>query len=502
MPKEKSKGIIPRPPVVAIMGHIDHGKSTLLDYIRKTNVVGKEAGGITQHISAYEVIHKDEKGNSRRITFLDTPGHEAFKAMRKRGAGAADVAVLVVSAEDGVKPQTLEAFSAITDSKTPYIVAINKIDKPGANIEKTKQTLLDGGIYIEGYGGNVPSVSISAKKGEGVKELLDMILLVADLESLSGNPEEKSTGVIIESNLDTKKGITATLIIKNGTLKKGEFIVAGESMAPVRIMENFLGEAIPEATFSSPVRIIGWSDLPKAGEIFSTYKTKKEAEEATQVESKKLKEIGSSEFSAPVGAVVIPLVIKTDMLGSSEAIAHEIKKIETDTVKVKIVEASAGTISENDVKFLTGAPNGIIVGFAVKADARAIELAERQGVVIKTFDVIYKLTEWLEEIIKERTPKVEVQEIEGALKVLKTFSRTKDKQVIGGRIESGKIRVGDKVKIKRRDAEVGEGTVKEIQVQKLKVREVTEGSECGLQVEAKIDIAQGDILQSVVLSIK
>lgn len=501
MPKENLKGILPRPPVVGIFGHIDHGKSTLLDYIRKSNVVDKEAGGITQHISAYEVTHTDEKGVEKKITFLDTPGHEAFKEMRRRGAGAADIAILVVSAEDGVKPQTIEALSAITESKTPYIVAINKIDKPQANIEKTKQTLIEANVFIEGYGGSIPSVPLSAKTGEGVKELLDMILLVADLEALTGNPKEKASGVVIESSLDTKKGVAATLIVKNGTLKKGDFISAGESFAPVRIMENFLGKPIDEATFSSPIRIIGWCNLPKAGDEFRSHETKKEAESAAVSYGEK-KKIVSEDASTQEGIVFIPVIIKADVLGSTEAVMHEIRKIETETVKIKIIEASAGAITENDVKLVGGGKDAIILGFSVKADPRAVDLAERQGVTIQTFDIIYKLTEWLSLIIKERTPKTEVTEIHGTLKVLKTFSRTKDTQVIGGRVESGKIAVHDRLKIIRRGSEIGQGRVEVVQVQKLKTREALEGNECGLQVEARFEISAGDVLESFVVTVK
>ncbi len=495
-------GGIPRPPVVAVMGHIDHGKSTLLDYIRKSNLVEKETGGITQHISAYEVVHKDENGADKKITFLDTPGHEAFKAMRSRGAVVADIAILVVSAEDGVKPQTIEAFSAINEAKIPYIVAINKIDKPEANLEKTIQTLLEAGIYIEGYGGEAPHIPISAKTGVGIPQLLNMIVLIAELESFEANGEDMASGVVIESSMDNKKGIAATLIIKNGAIKKGQFVATGKSFAPVRIMENFLGENIDEATFSSPIRIIGWNILPKAGDEFEVYENKSEAEKSTEGTLESKKSFGVSDFSAPNGATVIPVVIKADVLGSVEAVMDEIKKIETDFVKIKIVEASAGQINENDVKLLSGTNDGLIIGFSVKADSRALELAERNGLIIKTFDIIYKLTEWLSVIIKERTPKTEIEEIHGSLKVLKTFSQNKDKQVVGGKVESGKIVVGDIIKIIRRENEIGRGKVKGIQVQKQKNREVLEGSECGLEIESKMTIERNDNLQSFMLEVK
>src|SRR3989344_8283778 len=271
-----------RPPVVAIVGHIDHGKSTLLDYIRKTNVALAEAGGITQHLSAYEAMHLPAQAGKneepRKITFLDTPGHEAFTAMRSRGLEVADVAILVVSAEDGVKPQTLEALKLIEGVKIPYIVALTKVDKPSANIDKAKASLLENGIYLEGLGGEVPSIAVSGKTGTGIPELLDLILLAAELEGLSADPSLPGEGVVIEAHIDNKRGNTATLVVENGSVRSGEFVVTGESLAPVRIMENFLGKPIKEALPGSPVRIVGFSSLPQVGAKFKTVETKREAE--------------------------------------------------------------------------------------------------------------------------------------------------------------------------------------------------------------------------------
>jgi translation initiation factor IF-2 len=285
MEKKLNKSIIKRPPVVCIMGHIDHGKSTLLDYIRKTNIVDTEAGGITQRISAYEVVHKTPEGKEERITFIDTPGHESFGAMRTCGTAVADIAVLVVSAEEGVKKQTLDALGCIIASKIPYIIAINKIDKPSANIEKTKSSLIENEIYIEGYGGSVPCVPISAKTGEGIDELLDMVLLVAEMADFKGDISKSANGIVVEAHLDKQKGITAVVVIKDGKLESGMYIVCGDWIAPTRIMESFLSKKITEATFSSPVRIVGFDKLPRVGSPFVSFNTKKEAEE------KRLKEI-------------------------------------------------------------------------------------------------------------------------------------------------------------------------------------------------------------------
>ncbi|HPC12683.1 MAG TPA: GTP-binding protein, partial [Candidatus Paceibacterota bacterium] len=267
-----------RPPVVVVMGHVDHGKSTLLDYIRKTNVVDKEAGGITQCISAYEVSAKDDEGNDRLITFLDTPGHEAFSKMRQRGASVADIAILIVSAEDGVKAQTIEAHNAILENKTPFIVAINKIDRPNANIDKTKNELAEKGIYLEGMGGDIPFVPISAKEGKGVNDLLEMIILIADMQNLKGDRNVNASGIIIETEQDPKRGIGATCVIKNGTLKSGMFVVSGKSMVTTRIFENCLSLPTKEASFSAPIKLVGFDSLPEVGNSFDSFLTKKEAE--------------------------------------------------------------------------------------------------------------------------------------------------------------------------------------------------------------------------------
>ncbi len=485
-----------RPPIIAVMGHIDHGKSTLLDYIRKTNVVAGEAGGITQHLSAYEATHIDHEKKERKITFLDTPGHEAFKAMRERGATTADIAILVVSAEDGVKPQTVEALKTIKESDIPYIVAINKIDKPGADLERTKQNLAENEIYIEGYGGSIPSVPISAKTGEGIPALLDMMLLVADLEELMADTSLAAEGFVLESFMDTKRGITATLIVTNGTLKKGDCLVTGDSVAPVRGIEDFLGRKIETATVSAPIRISGWSSLPKVGKRFSACENKKEAEKRAEEATEKVeKRMGETRE----GTEIIPLVIKADVLGTLEAVSQEVKKLETDKISIKIVASSAGDITENDIKLASGAPGSIVLGFNVKPDTRARDLAERQSVEIKTFDIIYKLSEWLAEKIVERTPKVEMEEVHGTVRILKTFSKTKDKQIVGGKIEDGTLKLGDFVKIMRRDNEVGSGKITELQHQKSKTKEVSAPDECGMMVESKLDIVAGDKLQSFVI---
>jgi translation initiation factor IF-2 len=493
---KETKNLIRRPPVVAVMGHIDHGKSTLLDYIRKTNIVASEFGGITQHISAYEVVHKREDGSPQKITFLDTPGHAAFEAMRARGAAVADLAILVVSAEDGVKPQTIEAHRAITEAKIPYIVAINKIDKPNANIERTKQSLAENEIYVEGYGGEVPVVAISAKTGQNVSELLDMILLVADLEELTGDSNAPAEGVIIESSLDERRGAIATVVIKNGTLKSSLCAVAANSVSPLRMMEDFTGKKITEATFSSPVRIIGWSTTPPVGAILHTCDTKKEAESEASKHTDSKIPTPAMNFSDENNSFVIPLIIKTDVAGLSDAVILEIQKLSIERVHFKILRAEAGIISENDVKTATAFPGAIVLGFNVKVDPRADELAKRNNVEIKIYNVIYKLTEWLAEIASERRPKINEETTIGSLKVLKFFSEQKGTQVIGGKIISGVIKTGAQFRLLRRDEEVARGKIIEVQQHKSKVKEMSDG-EGGLLVETKITIAPGDVIEAV-----
>ncbi|OHA99456.1 MAG: translation initiation factor IF-2 [Candidatus Zambryskibacteria bacterium RIFCSPHIGHO2_12_FULL_43_12b] len=496
MNNKKDKKIL-RPPVVVVMGHIDHGKSTLLDYIRKSNVVDKEAGGITQHISAYEVVHKRD-GKDFNITFLDTPGHEAFKSIRSRGASVADIAVLVVSAEDGVKPQTVEALNVIKEAQMPYVVAINKIDKPGANVEKTKQNLAENDVFLEGFGGSVSWGAISAKTGEGVNELLDLLLLVAELEELTGERDAEASGIIIESNMDTKKGISVTAIIKNGTLKKGQFAVSGTSIAPLRIFENFLGKPISEATFSSPVRIIGWDSAPKVGAEFQGVNTKNEALEivAKNAEAQTTSEQSAGDSESE--KTVIPIVIKADSAGSLDALVYEIGKLGNDRVIPKIVLSGIGPLSENDVKSAMTKENSLLISFHTKTDSKAESLAQRLGKEIHSFDIIYKLTEWLAQAVLERTPSIEVEEAVGVAKILKTFSQSKDKQVVGGRVESGIISVGDQVRILRRDAEIVRGRVRELQQTKQKTSSVSEG-EFGAMIEAKFEIAMGDKIEALTL---
>jgi translation initiation factor IF-2 len=504
------------------MGHIDHGKSTLLDYIRKTDVVGGEAGGITQHVGAYQVEHTTADGKKSMITFLDTPGHEAFCSIRERGAQAADIAILVVSAEDGVKPQTLEAYKNIKDEKIPYVVAISKIDKPNADQNRAKQSLSENEIYVEGWGGDIPCVAISATVGTGVSELLDMVMLVAEMDDLSTDPTSSAEGVVVESERSAQSGISATLLIKNGTLKTGSFVMAGGEYAPVRFIEDFKGQKIPEATASMPVVITGWSGIPACGLEFKIVKSKKEAEKmaeefkaakkardakaakdletaSTNATSKVIEKSADGKETKEPSIVSFPLIIKADSIGSLQGIRHELDKITHDRVRLKIVFESLGEINENDIKTAIGDPNITIIGFNAEPDKKAAAMIERAAIPInvKNFSIIYELIQYIQDAFTAKVPKEYIEEVLGKAKILAVFSKEKDRQVIGGKVQEGMLVSGALVKIMRRDNEIGRGKIRELQTKKQRVDEVATGYECGMMVEAKVEIAVGDKIEAV-----
>jgi len=511
--KSEKINIIPRPPVVAVMGHIDHGKSTLLDYIRKTNVAECEAGGITQCISAYEVkIPTPDKSGpvsqhlwaSGKITFLDTPGHEAFSKMRERGAEIADIAILVVSAEDGVKMQTIEAWKTIAENKILCIVAINKIDKIGAKVEKTKKELAENEIYLENYGGKIPFAEISAKAGTGVDNLLSLILILAEMENLAGNVNEDASGFVIEVNLDSRRGILATLIIKNGTIKKGMTVVVENSLCSTRIIENFLGQMIDEASFSSPVRIMGFNKMPKVGAPFRSFQKKSDAEKyikdgpwGNSLKDRPLR----PDPSPPSDKKIIPIILKADVSGSIEAIEKEIAKIKSENAEFRIVGKGIGPISESDIKGASG-EDALIIGFNVKADKSALEIAQKRGLTISFFEIIYKMTEWLENQMEEKRPKIETAETTGRAKIIRAFNRTKERQILGGKVMEGQINLNSAVKIMRQEFEIGRGKIVSLEKNKAKTSKVEEGAEFGIMIESKIEIVAGDVLESFAITQK
>ena len=507
----------PRPPIVAVVGHIDHGKSTLLDYIRQAAVVAGEAGGITQHLSAYQAMHHNSSG-AHPITFLDTPGHEAFKGMRSRGLEGADIAILVVAAEEGAKPQTKEALDLIASAAIPYIVAFTKIDKPGANLERAKMSMLEHQVFLEGLGGSIPSVAVSGKTGEGIPELLDLIVLQAEIEGLSADPEAAASGLVIEAHVDPRRGNTATLIVQDGTLQSGQFVVAGRALAPTRIMENFLGKTAKEVPPSSPARVVGFSELPRVGSTWHAVATKKKAEEKARSNTPEpdkgtLRPSGLERL--PVGdagageepetqKIILPLIIKTDVAGVGEAVMHELAKLPVDPrMEVRVLSLSVGAITEGDVKLVSGskAP-GIIVGFNVAVERTARDVAERQGVTIETFDIIYKLTEWLGAQIEARHPRDATEVVVGAAKLLKFFSSQKGRAIVGGRVEEGVLKQNAEVRITRRDEEIGRGKIVTLQAQKREVKEVESGSEFGAMIKTDALPAAGDRIETIVIEYK
>lgn len=472
-----------RPPVIAVMGHIDHGKSSLLDYIRKSNVVAGEAGGITQHVSAYIAEH-----NGRSVTFLDTPGHEAFKALRSRGAAAADIAILVVAADEGVMPQTLDALNAILDHKIPYIVAITKIDKNNADIDYTKRSLVEHGIYIEGMGGDIAFAPISSKTGESIPELLDLVLLTADILELTADPETRATGFVLESTMDPKRGSSATLIIKEGTLTCDGFVVAGDAYAPIRFIEDFRGKRVPTAPPSAPVRISGFSSLPEAGSLFSVVESKKEAEQLARDYAESVK---PTQVSTSTSETELPLIIKADVAGSVDAIVHELKKVTHERAALRVIASGVGSVSEADVKTAI-ASKGVIIGFNVGVDPIARDHADRDHVGIYTFTIIYELSTKVAELLAERVPSVEVEKELGRALVLKIFSTSGRKQVLGARHISGTLSVDDRMKVLRRGEEISRGKVLNLQQARANVSTIKVEGDFGMELESREDLAYGD----------
>ncbi len=482
-----------RAPIIAVMGHIDHGKSSLLDYIRTANTVAGEAGGITQHVSAYVAEHQ-----GRKVTFLDTPGHEAFKTLRARGAQSADIAILVVAADEGVMPQTLDALAAIQEAKIPFVVAITKIDKNNADVEHAKNSLLEHGVYIEGLGGDIPYALVSNKSGAGIPELLDLVLLAADLLELTADVAAPAEGFVLESTQDAKRGASATLIIRDGTLNTGTFVVAGDAFAPVRFIENYLGKRIESAGPAEPVRISGFSKLPDAGTPFTLAKTKKEAEVLTHATMNAAKAAVARDTLAE-GVVELPLVIKADVQGSIDAIQHELLKLSHEGVVISIISAGVGSVAEGDVKSASAA-SATIITFNTSVDSAARELAERDGVPIASFTIIYELSEKVTELLAERAPHI-AREVElGRGKVLKTFSSGAKRQVLGVRHLSGAFALGALVKLERRGEEIARGKILNLQVARADVKEIHTEGEFGTEIEAKEDAAPGDELVAFTIS--
>ncbi|WP_456484762.1 translation initiation factor IF-2 [Desulfurobacterium sp.] len=502
--EDKPEDLKPRPPVVTVMGHVDHGKTTLLDYIRNTKVAEREAGGITQHIGA-SIVEVDTTEGKKRITFLDTPGHEAFTAMRARGAQVTDIAVLVVAADDGVMPQTIEAINHAQAAGVPIIVAINKIDKPGANPDRVKQELTQHGLIPEDWGGTTIMVPVSAKTGEGVDELLEMIALQAELMELKANPNKKARGVVLEAKLDKQRGPVATLLVQSGTLKVGDPIVAGLYAGKIRAMFDDKGKPVKEAGPSMAVEILGLEDVPLAGDKFYVVKDEKTArkiaekrqELARESALEKEKRVSLEDLFAQIqeGEVKeLNIVLKADAQGSIEAIRKSLEELSTDEVKVKIIHAGVGPITENDV-MLAAASNAIIVGFNVRPDSAARKAAEREKVDMRTYHVIYDIVDEVKKAMQGLLQPEEKEVYLGSAEVRATFKVPKVGTVAGCYVKDGVIRRNANVRLVRDGVIIYDGKIASLKRFKDDVREVQAGYECGLGLENFNDIKVGDVVE-------
>ncbi len=500
--QEPPEQLVERPPVVAVLGHVDHGKTTLLDRIRHTNVAAQEAGGITQHTGAYQV-----EVNGKKITFLDTPGHEAFTAMRARGAQVTDIVILVVAADDGVMPQTREAINHARAAGVPIIVAINKIDKPNANPQRVMEELAKEGLQPEEWGGDTIMVPISALTGQGVDELLENILVVAELEQIKANPKGKCVGTVIEAQLDKRRGPTATLLVQNGTLKRGDALVVGTTWGRVRAMFDHEGKQIKAAGPGTPVVVLGLQDVPKAGDIFEVVKNDKEArriaEERRQAEEAKAAQpaqrpqmsLDSLFAQLQQGETkTLNLIVRADVQGTLEPVVESLKKLSGDEVEVNILHASIGDITESDV-MLAEASDAIIIGFNVGVDKAAQRRAEQSGVEIRTYDVIYKMIEDIELALKGMLEPVYEEVALGEAEVLKVF-RTRRGTVAGCMVRNGVIKRGAKARLVRNGQVVAETSIESLRRFTEDVAEVRAGYECGINLAGVNDIQEGDIIQA------
>ncbi|HET8846693.1 MAG TPA: translation initiation factor IF-2, partial [Ktedonobacteraceae bacterium] len=488
------------PPVVTIMGHVDHGKTTLLDTIRKTKVAAGEAGGITQHIGAYQV-----EINGQKITFLDTPGHEAFTAMRARGAQVADIAVIVVAADDGVMPQTREAIDHAQAAKMPIIIALNKMDKADANPDHVKQQLAEIGIVIEEYGGDVVCVPVSARRGTGIDDLLEMIVLVAEVQDIKANPNRPATGVIIEARLEKSSGATATVLVQQGTLKMGDNVVVGSMSGKIRAMTNDRSKRVMKAPPSTPVSILGLPEVPQAGDRLEVVADERTAKQiATRVSEQRKNE------STPMGTVSLDtlymqmqegkvkelnIILKCDVQGSAEALKNALSKIGEENLKVRLIREGIGNISETDVH-LAAASGAIIIGFNVNADGAAQRMAQKEGVDIRYYNIIYKLTDDIQAALAGMLEPTFQEVIEGHAEVQQTFKAGKNLVIAGCRVQDGKLTRASQARVLRNQNKVYEGKVGSLRRGKDDVREVAGGYECGIVLEDFSDFEVGDIIET------
>jgi len=497
LPSRKGKGkgkLSVRPPVVTVMGHVDHGKTTLLDAIRKTNVTAQEAGAITQHIGAYQAL-VDE----RKITFLDTPGHEAFTVMRARGAQATDIVILVVAADDGVMPQTVEAVDHAKAAQVPIMVAINKIDKPDANPERVKQQLADLGLVVEEWGGDTVCVPISAKQGQGISDLLENLFLVADILELKADTDSAAEGVIIEAKLDKTKGPLATFLVQKGTLKLGDVVVAGSAWGKIKAMFDDKGKQVRKAEPSTPVKVLGLNEVAKSGDIFIVLPDEHEARSIVEKQKypRLCPTLSLSALSSQISDGQIKelnIVLKTDVEGSIEPIKNSIEKLGTEKTKARVIHAASGSITESDV-LLASASKGIIIGFNTPTSPGATQLANVEAVGIQHYDVIYKLIEDMDRTLKGMLEPTYTEVLGGRAEVRAIFPSSKQGKIAGVYVMEGKISRDAQVKILRKNKVIGEFRVSSLKRFKEDAAEVSAGLECGLGIEGMVDFQIGDIIE-------
>ncbi len=502
---EKPENLKPRPPVVTVLGHVDHGKTSLLDAIRHTNLVARESGGITQHIGAYQVKHGDH-----RITFLDTPGHEAFTAMRARGAHTADIAVLVVAADDGVKPQTIEAINHARAAHVPIIVALNKIDKPNARPEYVKKELADLGLVPDEWGGETMVIPVSAKQRLNIEDLLEAIVLVAEEAGIKANPSRPAVGTVLEGRLDRRRGPLATVLILNWTLRTGDAVVVGETWGKVRALEDEHGRRHRTTPPGTPAVLIGLHDVPKAGDIIEAVKdertaraiaAKRKEESRLAQQSARRKVLSLDDISARIreGKVEqLNVILKTDVQGSIEPIVTSLERLSNEQTKVEIIHAAAGVIGESDVS-LAAASDAVVIGFRVDIDPVARRLAESEGVEIKIYEVIYELIDEVEQALKGLLKPAEVEKVIGTAEVRATFDVPKVGRVAGCRVREGVVRRNARVRLLREGKIIYEGAIASLKRFSRDVREVREGYECGIKLDGFEDVQAGDLLQCFVM---
>ena len=497
---DDEKDLVERPPVITIMGHVDHGKTTLLDTIRNANVVAGEAGGITQHIGAYQIVY-----NGKPITFIDTPGHAAFTEMRARGASVTDIVIIIVAADDGVMPQTKEAIDHAKAADVPIVVAVNKIDKPGANPERVMTEMSQNGITPDVWGGDTLFVNISAKNGDGIDELLENLLLISEMQELKANPNRYASGTVIESKIDKYEGVVSTVLIQNGTLRLGDAVVVGNYAGKIRTLKNDKGENLVEAGPSMPVSITGISESPSAGDKFMAFENEKKAKSISEQRillAKKRSNKGTTSVSLDdlfnrieAGEKEINVVLKADVKGSEEAVKNSLQKLDIEGIRVNVIRSSIGAISESDI-VLAAASNAIIIGFNIRPNNKIVEYAKEKGVDIRLYNIIYKVVEEMEAAMKGKLDPIYEEKVLGRAEVRRLFKFSKVGTIAGSYVLDGIIRRDAKARIIRDDVVIYDGNINSIAREKDQVKEVKQGLECGITIENYNDIKEGDVIEA------